>query len=173
MRVDYSVLWLALSTVAVACGSSGSGNVDGGVQDDGASAMSDARPVGACGDIATFEDGLSPSAQVHVAQNGDDSTGDGSSGNPYATIQRAANGLAPGFANNLWYAHDDPGASMPSLPTAETGGVVGSDPAFTSGVHIGSGSPAAGAGRAKTGFRGDFDGDCYATPPSIGAFEVP
>jgi len=76
------------------------------------------------------------------------------------------------FANNLWYAHDSPGASEPTLPTAEQNGLVGVDPAFTTGYEIGAASPAAGAGIALTEVTADFTGACYGSPPSIGAYEV-
>jgi hypothetical protein len=76
------------------------------------------------------------------------------------------------FAHNLWYAHDDPSRSRPQLPVAEVGSIVGRDPAFTSGFAIGAGSPAAGAGDPSAGVRADLTGACYASPPSIGAYEV-
>jgi hypothetical protein len=79
------------------------------------------------------------------------------------------------FQNNLWYAHDTPASSTPSLPSTETAGVYELDPAL---VAAGSGdysiadtSPAAGAGTPLTEVTGDFDGLCYTNPPSIGAFE--
>jgi hypothetical protein len=34
------------------------------------------------------------------------------------------------FANNLWYAHDQPGRSAPNLPSRETNGIFGQDPQF-------------------------------------------
>ena len=34
------------------------------------------------------------------------------------------------FARNWWYCLNDPAASTPSLPAAETGGVYGIDPQF-------------------------------------------
>ena len=78
------------------------------------------------------------------------------------------------FTTNLWYAHDDPAASEPTnLPVTETGGIYGQAPAFTSGWQIDSSSPAAGSGTAVTGVVGDMNGTCYASPPSIGAYEVP
>lgn len=78
------------------------------------------------------------------------------------------------FTTNLWYAHDNPSDSEPTnLPVTESGGVYGQDPGFTSGRQIDSSSPAAGAGTAVTGVVGDMLGNCYATPPSIGAYEVP
>jgi hypothetical protein len=81
------------------------------------------------------------------------------------------------FQNNLWYAHDNPGQSQPSgLPAAETGAIVGQDPALANpgggDYRIGSASPAAGAGTSVAGVSGDLDGNCYASPPSVGAFEV-
>ena len=56
---------------------------------------------------------------------------------------------------------------------SETGGVVGQDPAFTTGILIDGSSPAAGAGLAYTALVGDYSGTCYMDPPSIGAYEVP
>ncbi|HEX6275485.1 MAG TPA: right-handed parallel beta-helix repeat-containing protein [Polyangiaceae bacterium] len=81
------------------------------------------------------------------------------------------------FSNNLWFAHDAPGESEPSsLPSTETGGIYGEDPAFasvaTDEVSIDATSPLAGAGLGPAGVAGDLDGECYADPPSIGALEV-
>ena len=77
------------------------------------------------------------------------------------------------FKNNLWYAHDAPGASQPSLPAAESDGVYGQDPALDGEHRIDGDSPAAGAGVAIPELDADRDGRCYASPPSIGAHEVP
>lgn len=80
------------------------------------------------------------------------------------------------FANNLWYAHDDPSASEPSpLPVSETDGIYGSDPGFAdaaAGYGIDSASAAAGAGLAIADVRADLNGECYADPPSVGAREA-
>ena len=76
------------------------------------------------------------------------------------------------FSNNLWYAHDDPSASQPTLPVAETDPVVSQDPGLDSDFGITSSSPAAGAGATYDGLVGDYDGDCWNSPPSIGAQEV-
>ena len=62
-----------------------------------------------------------------------------------------------------------------NLPVAETGGVVGQDPKFPGPMgdyHIDPTSPAAGKGIAPPGAPGDIEGACYATPPSIGAYEA-
>jgi hypothetical protein len=79
------------------------------------------------------------------------------------------------FETNLWYAHDDPGSSTPSLPVAEQGGIVGVDPGFSNpdggDYHLAADSEAIGAGTAITELGGDHDGACYAEPPSLGAFE--
>jgi hypothetical protein len=76
------------------------------------------------------------------------------------------------FRNNVWYAHDTPAQSQPSLPAAETGGVYGQNPGLDSTTYrIQASSPAAGAGVAVAEVRGDFDGRCYLDPPSAGAFE--
>jgi len=94
-----------------------------------------------------------------------------------STYVNVGGGTAPdtfSFTTNLWYAHDDPSASEPTnLPVTETGGIYGQDPAFGAGWQINSASPAAGAGTAVTGVVGDMNGNCYASPPSIGAYEVP
>jgi hypothetical protein len=79
------------------------------------------------------------------------------------------------FSNNLWYAHDDPAQSQPTLPVTETDGVVGEDPLFRNfaggDYHLQSGSPAIGQGAAVAGVVDDYDGFTYNDPPSIGAFE--
>lgn len=79
------------------------------------------------------------------------------------------------FAHNLWYAHDAPTQSAPTLPVTETGGVVGQNPRLVAPVagdyHLQSGSPAIGAGQALPAVPYDFDGRPYQAAPSIGAFE--
>jgi hypothetical protein len=81
------------------------------------------------------------------------------------------------FANNLWYAHDEPGESEPNaLPSPEADGIYGVDPGFadvpSDDVSIGAGSPLAGAGRSLSEATADLDAACYADPPSIGALET-
>jgi hypothetical protein len=80
------------------------------------------------------------------------------------------------FADNLWFAEDDPSFAGPDLPVTETGTVV-ADPLFVDGpnsdYHLGAGSPADGAGTTLTEVAADFDGNCYQDPPAIGAFERP
>ena len=81
------------------------------------------------------------------------------------------------FAHNLWYAYDNPALSTPNLPVPETSGMYGVNPQLaapeSADYHIGGKSPAAGAGQAPATTPGDFEGDCYLNPPSIGAFEIP
>jgi hypothetical protein len=82
------------------------------------------------------------------------------------------------FANNLWYAHDDPDESEPNpLPVAEANGVYGENPDFAGAAGddyvIAASSPAAAAGVALETPRGDFTGRCYGDPPSLGAHELP
>ena len=81
------------------------------------------------------------------------------------------------FTNNLWYAHDNPSASTPSLPVAETDGIYGIDPLLADpaggNYQITSDSPAFRAGLSPPIVAGDFIGTCYHDPPSIGAYEVP
>ncbi len=82
------------------------------------------------------------------------------------------------FANNLWYAADDPARSAVQLPVAEMDGVVGLDPELRPDGSIPAGSPAAGTGLPGpapdgTWLPGDLSGRCWADPPSIGAFEAP
>lgn len=79
------------------------------------------------------------------------------------------------FANNLWYAHDNPAGSNPSLPVAETGGIARQDPQFTdaagSNYTLRATSPAIGKGRALAELTADFDERCFSATPSIGAHE--
>jgi hypothetical protein len=76
------------------------------------------------------------------------------------------------FASNLWYAWDNPSQSQPTLPVTETNGIYGQDPQLGPGYRIGFGSPAAGSGESTQWTWGDTGGNCYANPPSRGAFEV-
>ena len=76
------------------------------------------------------------------------------------------------FASNLWYAWDNPAQSQPTLPVTETNGIYGEDPQLGPGYRIGSGSPASGSGETTAWTWGDFNGSCYESPPSRGAFEV-
>ena len=48
--------------------------------------------------ITTFETGKQPIRLIHVAETGDDVTGDGSSSKPYASLERAAQDVTPGAA---------------------------------------------------------------------------
>jgi hypothetical protein len=79
------------------------------------------------------------------------------------------------FANNLWFAHDDPSQSTPYLPAPESDGIYGQDPLLwdpsVGDYRIGPGSPAAGTGRSPVAPGGDIAEKCYREPPSIGAYE--
>lgn len=83
----------------------GGGSGSGG---NGGSAGSGGSP-GACGDIPTFADGLSPGAEVHVSPSGNDAN-DGSLQSPVQTIEKAAQLAAPGTAI-LLHAGTYPGGS--------------------------------------------------------------
>lgn len=80
------------------------------------------------------------------------------------------------FDHNLWYAYDNPAASAPSLPVAQTNAVIGIDPQLfdpaTGNYAIGPASPAAGAGLAPPASPGDIASVCYRSPPAIGAYEA-
>lgn len=86
------------------------------------------------------------------------------------------------FGNNLWWAVDEdaswPGPTLDGVPP-ESGSIVQMDPLFVSreggDYHIQAGSPAAGAGGTFPSFPPypDFDGNCWAEPRAIGAFEAP
>jgi hypothetical protein len=52
----------------------------------------------ACGAVATFADGKTPSQIRHVSITGSDAGGDGSATSPFRTIARGARGIAPGTA---------------------------------------------------------------------------
>jgi hypothetical protein len=80
------------------------------------------------------------------------------------------------FANNLWYAADQPGRSQPALPVAETMSLVGVDPKLADHTRhdysIAHDSPAATGGKHLPGIAADFLGTPYNNPPSIGAFQA-
>jgi hypothetical protein len=100
-------------------------------------------------------------------------------------VYSAANGVevnvGPGtlpetfvFSNNLWYASDAPADSAPELPVAETDAVIGMDPQLMSNEQptITQSSPAAGQGAMVAEASADYAGRCWASPPSIGAYEI-
>ncbi len=88
-------------------------------------------------------------------------------------VNIGANTLPDTFTwiTNLFYATDDPGASAPTLPGTETGTLSGLDPLLDAAGVPGAGSPAIGAGTPGADALGDLGGACWASPPSIGAFE--
>lgn len=55
-------------------------------------------PSPSSGVISTFEDGKTPTSIIHVATNGNDSTGKGSAASPFRTIGRAVQAATPGTA---------------------------------------------------------------------------
>ena len=79
-------------------GEGGSGATGGSGGEGGGGGNGGGGGGSACGDIVTFADGLTPTKEVHVATNGNDTTGDGSAGSPFATITRALVEVAPGTA---------------------------------------------------------------------------
>ena len=54
--------------------------------------------AGRAANLATFADGKTWTNEIHVAPGGSNSTGDGSIGKPYATIQRAVQDATAGSA---------------------------------------------------------------------------
>lgn len=84
------------------------------------------------------------------------------------------------FGNNLWFATDRGATWTPPISgvPAETGSVVQQDPRLVNraagDLHLQAGSPAIGAARPLSiPLPADFDGRCFATPASIGAFAAP
>ncbi len=79
------------------------------------------------------------------------------------------------FANNLWYAADNPATVFNLAEVTEMNRVTGQNPnltnAATGDAHIPTNSPAVGVGRVVAGVDGDHGGRCWLNPPSIGAFE--
>lgn len=79
------------------------------------------------------------------------------------------------FRNNLWFAHNNPGSSTPTLPVTETGGVIGQNPGFVNlpsgDVHLITNSPARGRGISQDYLPEDADGTAFLQPPTIGAFQ--
>ena len=96
-------------------------------------------------DITTFETGKQPTFEIHVATNGHDDTGDGSSANPYASLERAAQDAAPGAAIRIHTGTYAGGSYLEALAgTAEApiwvGGVPGEIPPVieggSEGIHL-------------------------------------
>ena len=77
--------------------------------------------------------------------------------------------------NNLWYNADAPSSSRPQDLT-ETRGIYGQDPLLrgyaTGDYRPQASSPVKGAGISTGDTTADHDGNRFAKPPSIGAYEV-
>lgn len=86
-------------------------------------------------------------------------------------VNVGANTDAPSFtfSNNAWYAADNAGSSMPSLPVAETNGIVGMPPGYaeySEGASIPMtlcAGPEANAGITVADVPGDYHGTCRPT----------
>lgn len=83
-----------------------------------------------CDAISPFSRGIAPTVDLHVAENGNDISGDGSMGRPFATIGRAAIDAAPGTAIRVHAGTYDGGTYISDLagePSAPIwiGGVPG------------------------------------------------
>ncbi len=92
-----------------------------------------------------------------------------------STYVNIGSGTAPEtftFANNLWYAYNNPSESQPALPATEVNGIYGLDPSFLTGYRVSVTSPAAAAGAITEWTWGDLGGACFADPPTIGAYEA-
>lgn len=80
------------------------------------------------------------------------------------------------FANNLWYAFNQPSQSQPSLPSPESDGVYGMNPllldAPSGNFSVATNSPAVGKGIRLPRVLADHRERCYSNPPTIGAFEA-
>jgi hypothetical protein len=77
----------------------GSGAIDSGTARPDASVdpgSDAAAPMAGCSPPAPFDRGVTYERTLHVAMNGDDDGGDGSQAQPFASIDRALNGVAPG-----------------------------------------------------------------------------
>lgn len=79
------------------------------------------------------------------------------------------------FANNLWYAFNQPNQSQPSLPSAETNGLYAVNPRFNNAAagdySVATNSAAVGKGRRLPNVKADLLERCYADRPILGAFE--
>ncbi len=131
-------------------GAAPTGSVDGSgdgapTSDDGSDPTGDATgdtgdpPVGACGEVVTFDAGLRPTSERHVAPGGDDGGGCGSADSPCATLEGALAGIAPGTAVRIHPGTYGGGAYIAGLAgTADApiwiGGVAGeAAPVFEGG----------------------------------------
>lgn len=134
------------ATSADASGPDATGNpddsgTDASSDDDSDSSDDDTGdpPTGECGAVPTFEDGLSPSAERHVANDGSDGNGCGDVGAPCATLEGALAGVQPGTAIRIHPGTYGGGAYVSGLAgTAEApiwiGGVPGeARPVFEGG----------------------------------------
>ena len=94
----------------------------------------------------------------------------------YVNIGANTDAASFAFANNLWYAFNQPNQSQPTLPSLETNGVYALNPLFLNAAagdfSVPTNSPAAGKGKKLAVVRADARERCYANPPTIGALEA-
>jgi hypothetical protein len=83
------------------------------------------------------------------------------------------------FGSNLWYAYDQGGGWRPDISApipAETDSIYQMDPMMVDraggNYALGAGSPAAGQARDVGPLPPDYAGRCFASPATLGAFEV-
>ena len=142
------------STVASTIGESGSDEAGPG-SNDGTDSSNDSAsgdsadtgddstdsgdPPGACGAVPSIEDGHEPTAEIHVATNGNDGGGCGAEASPCATIEGALASAQPGSAVRIHAGTYAGGAYIAGLGgTADApiwiGGAPGEDrPVFDGG----------------------------------------
>jgi hypothetical protein len=81
------------------------------------------------------------------------------------------------FANNLWYAYDNPAQSTPTLPATESNAIYAQDPLLADpgagDFRIFEDSPAIAAGLEPPPIPTDIQSTCYNDPAAIGAYETP
>ncbi len=82
-----------------------------------------------CANLATFDEGIQPTSTLHVATNGNDDTGNGSSGQPFASLVRAIQEATPGTAIQLHPGTYSGGLWIENLSgTAQAPIWIGGDP---------------------------------------------
>ncbi len=108
------------------------GGTDSVDEDSSGDPTTDTGGPGPCGAIETFEDGKTPTREIHVAPHGRDTAECGDEGSPCATIEHAAGLASPGMAVRIHagtYAADNYIANLAGTSDAPIwiGGAPGED----------------------------------------------
>ena len=170
--IDHSIVAFNTGTGTGAGGGIGHYNSAGTIVVDTCLVYGNGRTNGRGGGIAFVMN--NPTVTIRnttIAGNSASSTGGGLADETYNHKITLVNCIVSGNAADSGDAN-----VSGTIAAASSNNLLGGDPAFADATnhdyHLAAGSPAAGAGTAYEGIGEDLDGVAFATPPSLGCYEL-